>query len=185
MSITSLPSKSVGGGGETSVLVGSAPQQKYLMPPSHAGWRSGASKGSARWSIGPGVPIVSRGRCQDRCWTSSDRPIGNSEWVSGVSTLSCARLIQITCSLSSLYRILRRCGALVRRPRKPKPVWTRYAKAVFQENVPRWTSRAEAPRRAMTAVESSAQTILAYPRGRLDFRWSSLCPNNKVLILGF
>jgi transposase InsO family protein len=35
---------------------------------------------------------------------------------------------QITCSLSSLYRVLRRCGALVRRPRKPKPVWTRYAK---------------------------------------------------------
>lgn len=39
-----------------------------------------------------------------------------------------ARLI--TCSLSSVYRVLRRCGALVRRPRKPKPVWTRYAKAV-------------------------------------------------------
>ena len=36
----------------------------------------------------------------------------------------------ITCSLSSVYRVLRRCGALVRRPRKPKPVWTRYAKAI-------------------------------------------------------
>jgi len=35
----------------------------------------------------------------------------------------------IRCSLSSAYRVLRRCGALVRRPRKPKPVWTRYAKA--------------------------------------------------------
>jgi transposase InsO family protein len=34
----------------------------------------------------------------------------------------------ITCSLSSVYRVLRRCGALVRRPRKPKPIWTRYAK---------------------------------------------------------
>jgi transposase InsO family protein len=32
--------------------------------------------------------------------------------------------------MSSVYRILRRCGALVRRPRKPKPVWTRYAKAI-------------------------------------------------------
>ena len=42
--------------------------------------------------------------------------------------LSQAKLI--TCSLSSLYRVLRRCGALVRRPRKPKPVWIRYAKAV-------------------------------------------------------
>lgn len=35
----------------------------------------------------------------------------------------------IRCSLSSVYRVLRRCGALIRRPRKPKPVWTRYAKA--------------------------------------------------------
>ena len=35
----------------------------------------------------------------------------------------------IRCSLSSVYRVLRRCGALVRRPRKPRPVWTRYAKA--------------------------------------------------------
>jgi transposase InsO family protein len=35
----------------------------------------------------------------------------------------------IRCSLSSLYRVLRRCGALIRRPRKPKPVWIRYAKA--------------------------------------------------------
>ncbi len=34
----------------------------------------------------------------------------------------------ITCSLSSVYRVLRRCGAMVRRPRKPKPIWTRYAK---------------------------------------------------------
>lgn len=39
-----------------------------------------------------------------------------------------ARLV--TCSLSSVYRVLRRCGALVRRPRKPKPVWIRYARAV-------------------------------------------------------
>lgn len=35
----------------------------------------------------------------------------------------------IRCSLSSVYRVLRRCGALLRRPRKPKPIWTRYAKA--------------------------------------------------------
>jgi transposase InsO family protein len=36
----------------------------------------------------------------------------------------------INCSLSSVYRVLRRWGALVRRPRKPKPNWTRYAKAI-------------------------------------------------------
>jgi transposase InsO family protein len=35
----------------------------------------------------------------------------------------------IPCSLSSVYRILRRAGALVLRPRKPKQVWIRYAKA--------------------------------------------------------
>lgn len=37
-----------------------------------------------------------------------------------------ARLIR--CSLSSLYRVLRRCGALIRRPRRPRPHWQRYAK---------------------------------------------------------
>jgi transposase InsO family protein len=36
----------------------------------------------------------------------------------------------ISCSLSSVYRVLKRAGALVHRPRKPKPVWTRYAKAL-------------------------------------------------------
>lgn len=35
----------------------------------------------------------------------------------------------ITCSRSSVYRLLRRAGALMRRPRRPKPVWQRYAKA--------------------------------------------------------
>ena len=36
----------------------------------------------------------------------------------------------ISCSLSSVYRVLKRAGALIHRPRKPKPVWTRYAKAL-------------------------------------------------------
>ena len=35
----------------------------------------------------------------------------------------------IRCSLSSVYRILRRAGALVLRPRKPKQIWIRYSKA--------------------------------------------------------
>src|SRR3972149_5869260 len=42
--------------------------------------------------------------------------------------LSRARVI--TCSISSIYRVLRRCGALLRRPRKPKPNWIRYARAI-------------------------------------------------------
>ena len=29
----------------------------------------------------------------------------------------------IRCSLSSLYGVLRRCGALVQRPRRPRPLW--------------------------------------------------------------
>ena len=33
-----------------------------------------------------------------------------------------------TNSLSSYYRDLRHCGALVCRSRKPKPIWIRYAK---------------------------------------------------------
>ncbi|HXF95264.1 MAG TPA: DDE-type integrase/transposase/recombinase, partial [Gemmatimonadales bacterium] len=36
---------------------------------------------------------------------------------------------RIACSTSSVYRVLRRAGALARRPRRPKPRWTRYAKA--------------------------------------------------------
>ena len=39
-----------------------------------------------------------------------------------------ARAGLVRCSLSSVYRILRRCGALMRRPRKPRPHWIRYAK---------------------------------------------------------
>jgi transposase InsO family protein len=35
---------------------------------------------------------------------------------------------KLSCSASSVYRVLRRCGALVRRPRRPRPVWQRYAK---------------------------------------------------------
>ena len=35
---------------------------------------------------------------------------------------------RITCSASSVYRVLRRAGALTTKPRRPKPVWTRYAK---------------------------------------------------------
>ena len=36
----------------------------------------------------------------------------------------------ISCSLSSVYRVLRRAGALVARPRRPKPHWQRYSKAL-------------------------------------------------------
>ncbi len=36
---------------------------------------------------------------------------------------------QIRCSASSVYRVLRRAGALVPKPRRPTPTWTRYAKA--------------------------------------------------------
>jgi transposase InsO family protein len=36
----------------------------------------------------------------------------------------------VNCSVSSVYRILRRAGALVLHPRKPKQAWIRYARAV-------------------------------------------------------
>ena len=35
---------------------------------------------------------------------------------------------RITCSASSVYRVLHRAGALAIKPRRPTPVWTRYAK---------------------------------------------------------
>lgn len=37
---------------------------------------------------------------------------------------------RLSCSASSVYRILRRAGALAHRPRPPRPVWVRYQKAV-------------------------------------------------------
>jgi transposase len=46
----------------------------------------------------------------------------------------------ISCSLSSVYRVLRRAGALVPRPRKPKPHWQRYSKALPGERR-RWAPR--------------------------------------------
>jgi transposase len=45
---------------------------------------------------------------------------------------------RIQCSASSVYRVLRRAGALVSKPRRPKPIWTRYARA-SPGNARRWT----------------------------------------------
>jgi transposase InsO family protein len=91
----------------------------------------------------------------------------------------------IRCSLSSIYRILRRAGALVLRPRKPKQIWIRYAKAVpgeraqmdlkylpqglFQltliDDCSRYLTACVIPKRTMAAVCKALPTLL----GELPF----------------
>jgi len=67
----------------------------------------------------------------------------------------------ITCSLSSVYRVLRRCGALLRRPRKPKPVWIRYAKAVPGERAQMDLKYLPQDRYQLTLVDDCSRLLAA------------------------
>ena len=67
----------------------------------------------------------------------------------------------IRCSLSSVYRVLRRCGALVRRPRKPRPVWTRYAKAVPGERAQMDLKYLPQSRYQLTLVDDCSRYLAA------------------------
>jgi len=91
----------------------------------------------------------------------------------------------VVCSLSSVYRILRRAGALILRPRKPKQVWIRYAKAhpgeraqmdlkylprgLFQltliDDCSRYLAACVIPKRTMAAVCTALPALL----GELPF----------------
>lgn len=86
----------------------------------------------------------------------------------------------VACSLSSVYRILRRAGALVLRPRKPKQIWIRYAKAhpgeraqmdlrylprgLFQltliDDCSRYLAACVIPKRTMAAVRRALPALL-------------------------
>jgi transposase InsO family protein len=68
---------------------------------------------------------------------------------------------RITCSLSSVYRVLRRCGALVRRPRKPKPNWIRYAKAVPGERAQMDLKYLPQNRYQLTLIDDCSRTLAA------------------------
>ena len=91
----------------------------------------------ARWQRQGNRALLDRSRRPRRCPHALSSQVldvvrrGHRELDSGVRRLHAylKRAGLISCSLSSVYRILRRCGALVRRPRKPKPIWIRYAKA--------------------------------------------------------
>lgn len=67
----------------------------------------------------------------------------------------------IRCSLSSVYRVLRRCGALVRRPRKPKPVWIRYAKEVPGERAQMDLKYLPQSRFQLTLVDDCSRLLAA------------------------
>lgn len=68
---------------------------------------------------------------------------------------------RITCSLSSVYRVLRRCGALVRRPRKPKPIWTRYAKAIPGERAQMDLKYLPQERYQLTLIDDCSRVLAA------------------------
>ena len=67
----------------------------------------------------------------------------------------------IRCSLSSVYRVLSRCGALVRRPRKPKPVWIRYAKALPGERAQMDLKYLPQERYQLTLVDDCSRFLAA------------------------
>jgi transposase InsO family protein len=65
------------------------------------------------------------------------------------------------CSVSSVYRILRRAGALVARPRRPKPVWTRYQKAVPGERAQMDLKYLPQGRFQLTLVDDCSRMVAA------------------------
>src|SRR3989337_1473233 len=67
----------------------------------------------------------------------------------------------IRCSMSSVYRVLRRCGALVRRPRKPKPGWIRYAKATPGERAQMDLKYLPQGRYQLTLVDDCSRILAA------------------------
>jgi transposase InsO family protein len=68
---------------------------------------------------------------------------------------------RISCSVSSVYRILRRAGALVARPRRPHPVWTRYAKAVPGERAQMDLKYLPQERFQLTLVDDCSRMLAA------------------------
>lgn len=92
----------------------------------------------ARWQRQGNRALLNRSRRPRHCPSALRGRVldvirqGHRQLAVGVRRLH-AQLSQaklITCSLSSVYRVLHRCGALMRRPRKPKPIWIRYSKAI-------------------------------------------------------
>ena len=92
----------------------------------------------ARWQRNGNQALLDRPRRPRRCPSAPPGQVldiirgAHRQLGLGVRRLHAhlSRAKVITCSVSSVYRVLRRCGALVRRPRKPKPDWIRYARAI-------------------------------------------------------
>jgi len=68
---------------------------------------------------------------------------------------------RLHCSASSVYRILRRAGALQRRPRRPRPVWVRYQKAVPGERAQMDLKYLPQGRFQLTLVDDCSRTLAA------------------------
>lgn len=68
---------------------------------------------------------------------------------------------RLSCSASSVYRILRRAGALMRRPRPRRPVWVRYQKAVPGERAQMDLKYLPAGRFQLTLVDDCSRMLAA------------------------
>jgi transposase InsO family protein len=68
---------------------------------------------------------------------------------------------RVQCSASSVYRILRRAGALTRRPRRPRPVWVRYQKAVPGERAQLDLKYLPAGRFQLTLIDDCSRMLAA------------------------
>lgn len=68
---------------------------------------------------------------------------------------------RIRCSVSSVYRILSRAGALVPRPRRARPVWIRYQKAVPGERAQMDLKYLPQGRFQLTLVDDCSRMVAA------------------------
>jgi transposase InsO family protein len=68
---------------------------------------------------------------------------------------------QITCSASSVYRVLKRAGALTIKPRRPKPVWQRYAKAYPGERAQADLKYLPLGRYQLTLIDDCSRSVAA------------------------
>lgn len=77
---------------------------------------------------------------------------------------------RIACSPSSVYRVLRRAGALVRRPRRPKPIWIRYAKAFPGERAQADLKYLPEGRFELTLIDDCSRIVAATILHRRTYR---------------
>jgi len=100
--------------------------------PTFARWWAGqrAIRGSEASSTAPNARGAALPLWRAASWTSSAGFTASSAWASAVFTHTSPRSASSPAASAASTGVLKRAGALVLRPRKPRPLWTRYAKAL-------------------------------------------------------